>query len=62
MSAHDDPHNDCARRNHVWYGERCQRCGMKRDWPGAKHACEGVETSSELAARVMRSKKKKAQK
>jgi hypothetical protein len=56
-----DIHKDWyRRREHVWVGERCKRCGMKADWPGARHGCEGVETHGELATRVMKTKRKRA--
>lgn len=54
-----EQHYECERRKHVWRNDRCERCSMKRDWPGAKHACEGVETSGELRARVYRTKKRR---
>jgi hypothetical protein len=34
-------------RSHAWTGDRCRRCGMHREWPGARSACEGVDTPVE---------------
>ena len=46
MSA--DIHNEWeSRRPHLWRGDRCERCAMRREWEGAKYPCEGIDAPSE---------------
>lgn len=43
-------------RPHVWAGQRCTRCGMCSDWPGAKHGCEGIEARDRTKAKPKKRK------
>lgn len=36
-------------RPHDWLGKRCLRCGMLREWEGARYACQGVDAPVERA-------------
>lgn len=40
-------------RPHVWRNERCARCAMHREWPGARHPCEGVALVGEAKAKAL---------